>query len=127
MDAKNIKSNKDIIREVIKLHSKDTLFGNDRDELNYVDCIYPHIEKIFGLSICLLSINDPDILRTYYEENFDTSISYNDLLEVFNNVKKSCDSLGDKNNIIKTGENPYLNNAINDICNSKKEIKMHVK
>lgn len=127
MNAINIKSNNDIIREVIILHSKDILFGNNRDELNYVDCIYPYIEKIFGLDTCLLSINDPDVLNTYYEGNFNTSISYNNLLEIFNNVKKSCDTLINKDNIINIGENSDLNNIINNICSARKEVKTNVK
>lgn len=117
----NTKKDNDIICDVIRLHCEDTLFGNGRHELNYVDCIYPYIEKIFGLTICLLSINDPEILKNYYDENFHAIFTYSDLLNFFGDVKKSCDALNNKDSIINISENPDLNIVINDICNSKIE------
>ena len=42
----------DTIRQIIKRHTLDVLCGVDRDELDYVDVLYPAIEGLFGVDIC---------------------------------------------------------------------------
>ncbi|MFR5756343.1 MAG: hypothetical protein ACLUD7_02800 [Lachnospiraceae bacterium] len=76
---------KDTIRQIIGLHALDTLCGNNRDDLNYVDGLYPLVEGLFGVDICIESLGDKDLLRSYYEENYDSSkMSYDELNSLFN-------------------------------------------
>lgn len=76
---------KDTIRQIIGLHALDTLCGNNRDDLNYVDVLYPLVEGLFGVDICIESLGDKDLLRSYYEENYDSSkMSYDELNSLFN-------------------------------------------
>lgn len=76
---------KDTIRQIIGLHALDTLCGNNRDDLNYVDGLYPLVEGLFGVDICIESLGDKELLRSYYEENYDSSkMSYDELNSLFN-------------------------------------------
>ena len=76
---------KDTIRQIIGLHALDTLCGNNRDDINYVDGLYPLVEGLFGVDICIESLGDKDLLRSYYEENYDSSkMSYDELNSLFN-------------------------------------------
>ena len=59
---------KDTIRQIIGLHALDTLCGNNRDDINYVDGLYPLVEGLFGVDICIESLGDKNLLRSYYEE-----------------------------------------------------------
>ena len=74
----------DTIRQIIGLHALDTLCGNNRDDLNYVDGLYPLVEGLFGVDICIESLGDKNLLRSYYEENYDSSkMSYDELNYLF--------------------------------------------
>ena len=76
---------KDTIRQIIGLHALDTLCGNNRDDINYVDGLYPLVEGLFGVDICIESLGDKNLLRSYYEENYDSSkMSYDELNSLFN-------------------------------------------
>lgn len=122
----NVNNTKDILRRVIKVHLLDTLIGNDnRDGLNYVDVLYPCIEKIFGLNICLAAINDKNLLRSFYEENYESSVSYDKLLEVFSGAKEICESLTENNKLLKVSDD--LENVIKEITDKKIAIKATVK
>ena len=75
---------KDTIRQIIGLHALDTLCGNNRDDINYVDGLYPLVD-LFGVDICIESLGDKNLLRSYYEENYDSSkMSYDELNSLFN-------------------------------------------
>lgn len=129
MSIEEIKNNanntKDILRNIIKKHSLDIIFGNDREELNYVDGLYPFVEMIFGTEICKESIVDEHILKNYYEENYNTIISYDGLLEIFSGAKKICDELDDKNKILKFSKDFEI--IINNVCKQKVTAKTSVK
>ena len=76
---------KDTIRQIIGLHALDTLCGNNRDDINYVDGLYPLVEGLFGVDICIESLGDKNLLRSYNEENYDSSkMSYDELNSLFN-------------------------------------------
>ena len=83
----------DTIRQIIKLHTLDILYGNNREQLNYVDALYPSIEGLFGIDICTASLGDKNALRTFYEGNFNTEISYDELRNFFDEAKKTCNKI----------------------------------
>ena len=83
----------DTIRQIIKLHTLDILCGNKREELTYVDALYPAIEGLFGVDICISALGDRNALRAFYESNFDTDVSYDDLRNFFDEARKSCDKI----------------------------------
>ena len=122
----NINNTKDIIRRIIKAHSLDTVLGNNsREDLNYVDVLYPYVEKIFGLDVCLAAINDKNLLRSFYEENYESSVSYDKLLEVFSGAKEICEGLIENNKLLKVSDD--LENVIKEITDKKIAIKAAVK
>lgn len=122
----NINNTKDIIRRIIKAHSLDTVLGNNsREDLNYVDVLYPYVEKIFGLDVCLAAINDKNLLRSFYEENYESSVSYDKLLEVFSGAKEICEGLTENNKLLKVSDD--LENVIKEITDKKIAIKAAVK
>ena len=122
----NINNTKDIIRRIIKAHSLDTVLGNNsREDLNYVDVLYPCVEKIFGLDVCLASINDKNLLRSFYEENYESGVSYDKLLEVFSGAKEICEGLTENNKLLKVSDD--LENVIKEITDKKIAIKATVK
>lgn len=122
----NINNTKDIIRRIIKAHSLDTVLGNNsREDLNYVDVLYPYVEKIFGLDVCLAAINDKNLLRSFYEENYESSVSYDKLLEVFRGAKEICEGLTENNKLLKVSDD--LENVIKEITDKKIAIKAAVK
>ena len=50
-----------------------------------MDGLYPLVEGLFGVDICIESLGDKDLLRSYYEENYDSSkMSYDELNSLFN-------------------------------------------
>ena len=83
---------KNILREIIKRHAKDTLLGNERENLNFVDVIYPFLEKIFGVDICTSSIENGDALQNYYEENYIGNPSFSDITLYVERVAKLCEA-----------------------------------
>lgn len=122
----NINNTKDIIRRIIKAHSLDTVLGNNsREDLNYIDVLYPYVEKIFGLDVCLAAINDKNLLRSFYEENYESSVSYDKLLEVFSGAKEICEGLTENNKLLKVSDD--LENVIKEITDKKIAIKAAVK
>lgn len=122
----NINNTKDVLVRIIKAHLLDTVFGNeDREDLNYVDVLYPYIEKIFGLDVCLAAINDENLLRSFYEENYESSVSYDKLLEVFSGAKEICEGLTENNKLLNVSDD--LENIIKEITDKKIAIKATVK
>ena len=122
----NINNTQDILRRIIKVHSLDTVLGNDnREDLNYVDVLYPYVEKIFGLDACLASINDKNSLRSFYEENYELDVSYDKLLEIFNGAKEICESLTENNKLLNVSDD--LEDVIKGITDRKIAIKATVK
>ncbi len=122
----NINNTKDIIRRIIKAHSLDTVLGNNsREDLNYVDVLYPYVEKIFGLDVCLASINDKNLLRSFYEENYESSVNYDKLLEIFSGAKEICEGLTENNKFLNVSDD--LKDVIEEIIDKKIAIKATVK
>ena len=122
----NINNTQDILRRIIKVHSLDTVLGNDnREDLNYVDVLYPYVEKIFGLDACLASINDKNSLRSFYEENYELDVSYDKLLEIFSGAKEICDGLTENNKLLNVSDD--LEDVIKEITDKKIAIKATVK
>lgn len=83
----------DTIRQIIKLHTLDVLCGNEREELTYVDALYPAIEGLFGVDTCIDALGDKNALRAFYEGNFNTDISYDQLRNFFDEARKTCDKI----------------------------------
>lgn len=79
-----IMNEKDSIRKIIASHIVDVTQGNKRDNINYVDVLYSHIEKAFGLDVCIESMKKEDFLNQYYKENFSDDISYERICEFIN-------------------------------------------
>lgn len=122
----DVNNTKDILRRVIKAHSLDTLIGSDnREDLNYVDVLYPCIEKIFGLDVCLAAINDKNLLKSFYEENYESSVSYDRLLEIFSGAKEICENLTENNKLLNVSND--LEDVIKEIVDKKITIKATVK
>ena len=87
------KKDPDIIRRIVKLHVLDTINGNGRDDLNFVDGLYPAIEEMFGIDVCLECIGKKNALKDYYEENYNQEIDYEQLKSYFDSAKKICDNI----------------------------------
>ncbi len=83
----------DVMRKIVMLHTLDTIYGNKRENLNYVDGLYPAIETLFGVDACIASLESKYALRARYEENYDSSIDYNTLQSYFLKAKELCDNL----------------------------------
>ena len=62
------KKEEDVIRRIVKLHVLDTIYGNNRSELDYVDALYPGVEELFGIDACIDSLSNRDALRNSFEE-----------------------------------------------------------
>lgn len=117
---------KDTIRQIIKLHVLDCLFGNGgRESLDYVDTLYPALEALFGVDNCIASLNDKDLLKNVYNEEFDTNITYDTLLSYFDNAREICTKMNDKDRLLKVCEDTV--NMVEKVYNSKKQEKTHVK
>ena len=83
----------DTIRQIVKLHTLDVLCGNKREELTYVDALYPAIEGLFGVDTCISALSDENALREFYEGNFNTDIGYDVLRNFFDEARKTCDKI----------------------------------
>lgn len=112
------KNDPDIIRRIVKLHVLDTIYGNERNDLNFVDGLYPAVEEMFGIDTCLDCIGSKNALKDYYEENYNQEISYEELKSYFNSAKEICDCIPDEkkdkiinvsNDFIKVLEKIYSN------------------
>lgn len=118
---------KDILRRIVKMRIVDVLFGVDRDDLNYVDCLYPYVEDIFGIDCCIESSYQDGILKEYYNNNYEADISYEQLLDVFSKAEKLCDELPEnkKDKILLVNEElkPIIDNITKTKIKTKKNVK----
>ncbi len=89
-----------ILREIIKKHASDIVKGNDRDNLNFVDVIYPFIEKIFGVDTCVSAIENEDILQNYYEENYTGNPSYSEIEFYVERLVKLCKATEEERDLL---------------------------
>ena len=112
----------DAIRQIIKLHTLDVLYGNNREQLTYVDALYPAIEGLFGVDICTASLGDKNALRTFYEGNFNTEISYDTLRNFFGEAKKACDKINNEETYLLTSKK--VESEISKICEKIVNKKM---
>ena len=90
-----------ILIEVVRKHFEDTLKGNNRDELNYVDIIYPAIEFVFGFNVCYHSISDKDIFERAYNDNIGADLDFKGFVSYLNDVKELCNRINDKDKLLK--------------------------
>lgn len=82
------KKETDTPRQIIGLHVLDTLYGNNREDMNYVDGLYPLVEELFSVDVCIEALNNKNVLKDYYEENYAASnMSYDDLNSLINKAK----------------------------------------
>ncbi len=121
------KKDPDIIRRIVKLHVLDTINGNGRDDLNFVDGLYPAIEEMFGIDVCLECMGNKNALKDYYEENYDQGISYEQLKSYFDSAKEICDNLpiDKKDKILKVCKE-FIDDVLEKIYSNKKS-KNYVK
>ena len=91
---------KNILREIIKKHAKDTLLGNERENLNFVDVIYPFLEKIFGVDICTSSIENGDALQNYYEENYIGNPSFSEIVFYVERLVELCEATQEERELL---------------------------
>ena len=103
---------KDILTKIVMLHSIDASLGNNREELNSVDILYPSIEKMFsfnsfGLIITdLINYNeskiekyDTSLEETYYNK-FNNDFSYEDVKGLYNESFNTINKISDEKNLI---------------------------
>ncbi len=95
------KKEKDVIRRIIKLHVLDTIYGNKRSELDYVDALYPGIETLFGIDVCIEALENKDSLRAAFEEKYSSDIDYDTLKEYFENATKMCERTKKEEKLLK--------------------------
>lgn len=112
----------DTLRQIIKLHTLDVLVGNNRETLNYVDVLYPAIEQLFGVDMCIQALGDKDALRMYYESNFDTDISYDTLRNFFNEARKTCDKIKEEKRYLEACK--MVVDKISEVYDKKVSKKM---
>lgn len=119
-----VKENKEcILTDIIMQHVEDTCFGSKREELNFVDVLYPSLERIFGLENCLNAPMDNDLLRTYYEANYD-GISFDSLVDTYVNAKETCDQVHDKDKLIEVEKKmSEFSNKVQSYRKSKNNVK----
>lgn len=111
-----------IITEVIEKHFKDTLVGNDREELNYVDVIYPAVEYMFGLHVCIEAIKYKNDSYTYLENRYKGNINFDKFVNTLENIKETCNKIHDNNKLLSVADELYVY-VINIKQNVRKEIK----
>ena len=95
------KKEEDVIRRIIKLHVLDTVYGNKRSELDYVDALYPGVEALFEIDTCIEALENKDALRTAFEEKYSSDIDYDTLKAYFDNAAKMCERTKDEEKLLK--------------------------
>jgi len=92
----------DLIRKIIMLHILDTVIGNNREDLEYVDVCYPCIENVLNVMYLdpiknELRLPSSEDFENYFDQNYD--YSYADFYNVIKDAKDDCEKYNDKNNI----------------------------
>lgn len=115
-----IEKEEDIIVKTVRKHIFETIIGNDeKEELDYVDIIYPSLAVLFDPEVLYNSAENKSVLREYYESNYDTNITYEDLLNYFIKAKEGIESTKDEKKRLEFVE--YLKDTMQKICLTKKE------
>ena len=118
--VRKIENEEDIVVKIVRKHILDTIVGNeDKEELDYVDVIYPALSILFEPEVLYNSAEKKSILREYYESNYDTNITYDDLLNYFVKAKDGIESTKDEKKRLEFVE--YLKEVMQNICLTKKE------
>ena len=118
--VRKIENEEDIVVKIVRKHILDTIVGNeDKEELDYVDVIYPALSILFEPEVLYNSAEKKSILREYYESNYDTNITYDDLLNYFAKAKDGIESTKDEKKRLEFVE--YLKEVMQNICLTKKE------
>ena len=118
--VRKIESEEDIVVKIVRKHILDTIVGNEnKEELDYVDVIYPALSILFEPEVLYNSAEKKSILREYYESNYDTNITYDDLLNYFIKAKEGIESTKDEKKRLEFVE--YLKDTMQKICLTKKE------
>ena len=95
------KGEEDVIRRIIKLHTLDTIYGHKRNEMDYVDALYPGVETLFGIDTCIESLENKHALRAAYEEKYASDIDYDTLKSYFENAALMCERTKDEEKLMK--------------------------
>lgn len=96
------KNTEDPIRRIVKLHALDVLYGNNgRDDLNYVDALYPAVEALFTTDVCIESIEKKTVLKAYYEENYSCEEIDYDLYCAYAQNASNANEKGNVDELIK--------------------------
>ena len=118
--VKKIENEQDIIVKIVRKHILDTVVGNEeKEELDYVDIIYPALSVLFEPEVLYNSAEKKSILREYYENNYESNITYDDLLNYFVKAKDGIESTKDEKKRMEFVD--YLKETMKNICLSKKE------
>lgn len=118
--VKKIENEQDIIVKIVRKHILDTVVGNEeKEELDYVDIIYPALSVLFEPEVLYNSAEKKSILREYYENNYESNITYDDLLNYFVKAKDGIESTKDEKKKMEFVD--YLKETMKNICLSKKE------
>ena len=118
--VKKIENEQDIIVKIVRKHILDTVVGNEeKEELDYVDIIYPALSVLFEPEVLYNSAEKKSILREYYENNYESNITYDDLLNYFVKAKDGIESTKDEKKKMEFVD--YLKETMKNICLSKQE------
>lgn len=115
-----IENEQDIIVKIVRKHILETIVGNDeKEEIDYIDIMYPALSVLFEPDVLYNSAETKSLLRDYYEANYDTNITYDDLLNYFNKAKDGIEGTKDEKKRLEFVE--YLKETMQKICLTKKE------
>lgn len=118
--AKKIESEEDIIVKIVRKHILETIIGNEsKEELDFVDIIYPALSVLFEPEVLYNAAERKSVLREYYESNYETNITYDDLLNYFIKAKDGIESTKDEKKRMEFVE--YLKDTMQNICMTKNE------
>lgn len=106
------------IEDVIYNHFIETKYGNvDKEDLTYVDFLFPILENTFGLDTIIKSIKDPNALNERFEEvsQDPSGLEAKDYIDAFNKLYSECKTVRDEEelrdlvNEAKGAFLPYIN------------------
>ena len=115
-----VNNEKDIIRKIIKLKVIDVINGNNRDSLVYVDVLYPAIEALFGLDVCLDAISNKDVLKDVLEQKYNADIDYDTLKSYFESAVRICERTNDEQRMLNINDD--VNNAMKTVIQRLSKI-----
>lgn len=117
-----IENEKDPIRKIIKSYVKDVTLGNGRDNLNYVDALYPAVELIFGADTCINALENNEVLKKYYDTNFSADISYDNVCRIFSSYINLIEHMKNDEDILMVCNEAIK--AFDNLDKTKKSKKM---